>query len=182
MDLGLLDQEQHDHWFDLEPPADYKGGQKWTGRVRFGLHYMYSRTKLLTGFVNKWSLQIESEDQEYRDLKRVLKHMESPFGFIEGFQMANEADRDASSRRADFDERAESNDWFQNIPPGLWEKVEGLDPIEKNMEATVDVISVNIAQKFGYAEVPWFRFTWVLLMIYILLTVLVMFYKADFLN
>jgi Ca2+-dependent lipid-binding protein len=70
--LGLQDQEQHDHWFQLNPPADARQNIKWTGKVRFTLHYMYSRTILLTGFVNKWSLQIDNEMKEYNDLKKVL--------------------------------------------------------------------------------------------------------------
>lgn len=108
--------------------------------------------------------------------------MESPFGFIEGFQMAAEADRDAKSRQADFEERTERNDWFHNLPPGLWEKVEAMDPVERVVERQVDVISHAFAQKMGYDDVPWFRLTWMLLMIYLILTVLVMFYKADFVN
>ena len=56
--------------------------------------------------------------------------MESPFGFIEGFQMADSARREAEQRNADLAERAEKNDWVSGIPPGLMARVEALDPFE----------------------------------------------------
>jgi hypothetical protein len=40
---------------------------------------------MLTGYINMWSEQIEADEQELKDLKAVLKHLESPFGFIQGF-------------------------------------------------------------------------------------------------
>jgi hypothetical protein len=42
---------------------------------------------MLTGYINMWSEQIENEEGEIKELKAILKHMESPFGFIEGFTM-----------------------------------------------------------------------------------------------
>ena len=40
---------------------------------------------MLTGYINMWSEQIKNEEQELKDMKEVLTHMESPFGFIQGF-------------------------------------------------------------------------------------------------
>jgi hypothetical protein len=40
---------------------------------------------MLTGYINMWSEQIENEDYELKELRVVLKHLESPFGFIKGF-------------------------------------------------------------------------------------------------
>jgi hypothetical protein len=38
-----------------------------------------------------WTEQIQAEEQELRDLKIALYQMESPFGFIKGFQMEQKA-------------------------------------------------------------------------------------------
>lgn len=46
---------------------------------------------MLTGYINLWTQQIENEEAELKDLKSVLKHMESPFGFIQGFTMEQKA-------------------------------------------------------------------------------------------
>ncbi len=46
----------------------------------------------------------------------------------------------------------------------------------------VDAVSIRIAEKLGYQEVPWMRLTWVVLIIYNVLTVLVMFNRPDFVN
>jgi len=143
---------------------------------------MYSRTQLLTGFVNKWSIQIDDEVREYNDLKRVLQHLESPFGFIEGFQLKKVIDRDAQDRKDQFADRVERNDWISDIAPDLWQRVEALDPMERSLEAKVDIITEKISRKMGYDEIPWLYFTWNCLLVYLLCTCLVMFYKADFIN
>lgn len=62
------------------------------------IQYVFSKTKMLTGYINVWSEQIENEEIELRDLKTVLKHLESPFGFIKGFQMEQEAKSRADQR------------------------------------------------------------------------------------
>ena len=53
---------------------------------------------------------------------------------------------------------------------------------EKVMEAKIDIVANNLAKKYGYESVPWFKLTWWLLWIYTLLTVLVMFFRPDFIN
>lgn len=40
---------------------------------------------MLTGYINVWTEQIENEETELKDMKAILKHLESPFGFIKGF-------------------------------------------------------------------------------------------------
>lgn len=70
-------------WFDLMPQP---GTQKqWSGKIRLTIQYVFSKTKMLTGYINLWSEQIENEEMEIKELKQVLKHMESPFGYIKGF-------------------------------------------------------------------------------------------------
>ena len=44
------DQISHDEWFDLEPerPQD---AQDWHGKIRLVLHYVYSKTRLITNYI-----------------------------------------------------------------------------------------------------------------------------------
>ena len=49
------------------------------------IQYVFSKTKMLTGYINMWSEQIENEETEIKEMRTILKHMESPFGFIQGF-------------------------------------------------------------------------------------------------
>lgn len=78
----LRDQSPHDVWFDLQAENP---SLKWQGRVRCILQYVFSKTKMLTGYINVWSEQIENEEAELKDMRQILKHLESPFGFIKGF-------------------------------------------------------------------------------------------------
>jgi cell division protein FtsW (lipid II flippase) len=50
------------------------------------------------------------------------------------------------------------------------------------MEEKIDIIAVQIAKKYGYDNVPWFKLTWYVLWAYTFLTVLVMFCRPDFIN
>jgi len=54
--------------------------------------------------------------------------------------------------------------------------------VEKNLEVQVDIITEKISKKMGYDEIPWLYFLWNCLLIYLLCSILVMFYKADFIN
>jgi hypothetical protein len=60
---------------------------------------------MLTGYINVWSDQIESEELELKDMKAILKHLEQPFGFIKGFQLERDAKSRAEERDAGADER-----------------------------------------------------------------------------
>lgn len=53
---------------------------------------------MLTGYINVWSEQIENEEAELKDLRVVAKHLESPFDFMKGMQMENDAKSRADQR------------------------------------------------------------------------------------
>lgn len=45
-----LDQAQHDVWFDLQGPKP-----NWEGKIRVIIQYVFSKTKMLTGYINMWT-------------------------------------------------------------------------------------------------------------------------------
>ena len=49
-------------------------------------------------------------------------------------------------------------------------------------EKKIDEVAGDLAKRAGYDQVPWFMLTWWVLWIYTGLTMLVMFFKPDFLN
>jgi len=53
---------------------------------------------MITGYINLWTQQIDAESEELKDLKQILKHMESPFGFIQGFTMEQKAFKNQEER------------------------------------------------------------------------------------
>lgn len=71
-------------------------------------------------------------------------------------------------------------DW--EISPEMQERLDKLDVREQAVEKRVDVVSQKIAQRFGYAQVPWFKLTWYLLWVYTGLTCLIMFKREDFMD
>ena len=46
------------------------------------MHLVFSKTKMLTGYINMWTEQIALDESELKQLRSIMKHLESPFGFI----------------------------------------------------------------------------------------------------
>ncbi len=38
-------------------------------------------------YLDTWTERVQNEEDELRQLIEILAHLESPFGFIQGFQM-----------------------------------------------------------------------------------------------
>lgn len=45
---------------------------------------------MVTGYIHMYDSQIKMNQLELKDLKNLLKNLESPFDFIQGFQMEQE--------------------------------------------------------------------------------------------
>ena len=102
---------------------------------------MFSKTKMLTGYINMWSEQIDNEEMEIKELKQVLKHMESPFGYIKGFQMGNEAQSRAEDKRQEAEENKKQkalDAQTQDLPPEIIARIEAVEVHEKVLEAKID--------------------------------------------
>ena len=108
--------------------------------------------------------------------------MESPFGFIEGFQMQIKAKAKQEDRDDDLEKRKQDAllDW--DLSPEMNQRMEGLFEKEKVMEEKLDAVATNMSKKFGYSSTPWLKLTWWLLIIYTVLTICVLFYRSDFIN
>jgi hypothetical protein len=137
---------------------------------------------MLTGYINMWTQQIESEEAELKDLKQVLKHMESPFGFIAGFTMEQKAYKNQEERAAALEEKKQEALTNWEMPPAIAARMELIEVQEKAVEKKLDAVASRFAKKVGYESVPWFQLTWVLLWLYTFLTFFVLFHRPDFIN
>ncbi|TNV72186.1 hypothetical protein FGO68_gene616 [Halteria grandinella] len=130
-----------------------------------------------------WTDQIQSEDQELQDLRVALFHMESPFGFIKGFHLEQQAMTMAQHRNDEMEERKEQTlAGEMGLTPEIAARLDAMEEREHELEEKLDAVANNLALKYGYDSVPWFALTWWVLWIYTILTLLVMFLRPDFLN
>ncbi len=53
---------------------------------------------------------------------------------------------------------------------------------EKKMAKNLEVYAHGVANKMGFENVPWFQLTQFVLGIYSMLTILVLFFRTDFIN
>lgn len=163
----------------MEPP---KPGQKWQGKLRLIIQYVFSKTKMLTGYINMWQEQIALEEQELKDLRAVLKHMESPFGFIKGFQLEQNVKKNIEEKKEEVEAHKQQALMNWELSPEMQERLANLEEKEKAVEVKIDAVSKTIAEKMGYEEVPWFKLTWYLLWIYTAITIVIMTKREDFVN
>jgi hypothetical protein len=117
-------------------------GQKWQGKIRVVIQYVFSKTKMLTGYINMWSEQIENEEGEIKELKAILKHMESPFGFIEGFTMNKNGPSRGENEDDDGKKKTTPN---YELPPEIAARLEKMEVHEKALEARVDIVANTFA-------------------------------------
>ena len=76
-----LDQGQHDENFDLKPLKGTPSTQ-WHGKLRLIIQYVYSKVNMITGYIHMFDSQIKMDEQELKEMRMILKHLESPFDFI----------------------------------------------------------------------------------------------------
>ncbi len=122
------------------------------------------------------------DDAELKDLRDVLKHMESPFGFIQGFQMERKVVQNVEERQKDFEDHKKDVLVNWEITPDMQKRLDNMQVQEKAVEKKIDSVSTHIAERMGYREMPWLRLTWYLLWIYTGLTVMIMMKREDFIN
>ena len=53
---------------------------------------------------------------------------------------------------------------------------------EKKIEQNFDQVTTSIAEKFGMKTIPWLKFTYYLTLLYSMITIFVLFQRADFFN
>jgi hypothetical protein len=96
---------------------------------------------MVTGYINMYEQQVELDMQELRELKEVLREMESPFGFIQGFQMDVQVHQKAEKRVEEFEEHKQEKlmDW--EITPQMQARLDIMNEKEKDIELKVDEVS-----------------------------------------
>lgn len=115
-------------------------------------------------------------------MRQILKHMESPFGFIQGFQLQQKAKSRAEERMKEAEEHKSETLTNWDLPPQIAARLDAVEKQEKVLEAKIDEVANTFARRAGYSSVPWFMLTWWLLWMYTGLTILVMFMRPDFFN
>ena len=93
--------------------------------------------------------------------------MKKPFGFVQAYYQQEKVLKVSLS--ADPNKRLEQ----------VKEKAIAL---EKNVEHKFDEVSQKVAEKLGMREIPWFKWTYNLTIVYSIVTCFVMFHRPDFFN
>jgi hypothetical protein len=152
-DLPEIDQLRKDELYDLKPEG--------SGQIRIMLQWIYSKVKLLNDILLALRYQIHS-DRHFKAVKEeMLEDMQKPFGGFLKASLANQALAGGDLQLVDAFTR------FGTVS-------------EREKEVAKDV--ETYLKKRGLRVPKWAKATFVMTLIFLVITLLVNFYKADFLN
>ena len=148
-----IDQMKKDALYDLAPLG--------AGKIRISIQWIYSKVKLLTDILMHLRFQIYRDEHELKTRESWLVDMTNPFG---GFLKTAVTHQALSMGEKGIVEV------FMNFGTVSEE--------EKKMAKDVE----QFMQQKGFKQVKWARATFVCTVLFTIMTCLVHFYKADFLN
>ena len=150
-----IDQMKKDELYDLEPQG--------SGQIRIALQWIYSKVKLLEDILMHLRFQIAKDRRDKDWYAEQLKNLESPIkGFLKT-AMAGVAVKQGDRDLAD-----------------MFNRIGTVSEEEKQYAKNVE----NFMKEKGLAKGPvrWARCTFIFTAIFTVLTCLIHFYKADFVN
>lgn len=73
----IRDQMKHEEWFELQPQ---KKGERWQGRVRISVQWIWSRKVYFEEMAKQWQAAIDEDMEQLRALRSNLNKLREPFG------------------------------------------------------------------------------------------------------
>jgi len=64
-----------------------------------------------------WTESLDDKKKEMAELKDMLKHLEQPFGFIEGFHLGKVLEVDVQARKDNLEEKKANAGFDHDVPP-----------------------------------------------------------------
>lgn len=159
---------KHDEWFELEaPPSEMMGASRMSnssmGQVHLIVKWIFCRQKYLETGLKKLTEILREELDQLEEIRGHLNSFSLPFSKIPIEE--EDEDKDPSTERLAV--LAEGGDIFSKLV--IQEKV---------ISEKVD----QVTTRMGFTNVPWFGVALACLSVYLLLTVLTMFFRTDFFN
>jgi hypothetical protein len=159
---------KHDEWFELEvPPNELMAASRMSnssmGHVHLIVKWIFCRKKYLETGLKKLAEILREELDVLEEIRVHLSSFSLPFSQIPIEE--EDEDKDPSTERLAV--LADGGDIFSKLV--IQEKV---------ISERVDQVTVRL----GFTNVPWFSVALACLAIYLLLTVLTMFFRTDFFN
>mmetsp|Transcript_28229 Transcript_28229/g.37655 ORF Transcript_28229/g.37655 Transcript_28229/m.37655 type:complete len:196 (+) Transcript_28229:1106-1693(+) len=152
-DLPEIDQLRKDELYDLDPEG--------SGQIRIMLQWIYSKVKLLEDILLALRFQIHRDKQDKAFKEELIEDYKKPFG---GFLKATVANKALNTRDVVL------LDAFTKFGT----------PTEEEHKLAKDV--EEFIKKKGFKVPKWARATFIMTFIFLIVTLLIHFYKADFVN
>ena len=152
-DLPEIDQLRKDELYDLEPQG--------SGQIRIMLQWIYSKVKLLEDILLALRFQIHRDKHDKALKEMLIEDYKKPFG---GFLKATVANKALNTRDVVL------MDAFTKFGT----------PTEEETKLAKDVEDFIV--KKGFKVPKWARATFIMTAIFLIITLMIHFYKADFVN
>ena len=167
---------KHEDWFPL-----YLNGQE-NGKIRLVTQWIHSKVLFLSDVLRRWEETLAADSEEKARLESLLQELRSkatlmlePFGFLGGEVSREVSHQEPQAMGATLTTMIPK----VSIPPtGMMMK-----EVEKAMfESKISKAMDNYLHKIGIKDSVWWKLCFYALIIYMLMTCLVMFYRTDFIN
>ena len=147
-----IDQMKKDELYDLQPEGN--------GQIRISLQWIYSKVKLLKDILLHLRFQIHRDKKDLELKQTLLKDMKEPFSFLKA-SAAN-----ASLQIGNLD---------------LVDAFQAFGTVSEEEKQRAKDLELYLQSK-GIRNFPWARATFIMTILFTIVTCLVHFYKADFVN
>ena len=80
-------------------------------------------------------------------MRLVMKHLESPFEFIQGFHIEYKVKKEIEEEEHDYEEQKKKDLQTFELSPEMAERLEKFEEKEQEFQVKVDAVSIRIAEK-----------------------------------
>jgi hypothetical protein len=174
-DQEIADQKKTIVWRELTD----ENGNGGRGQIKLQIHWIYSRFRYFDGLAQTWGEALHADKEELERTEGDLAQMEKPFGFLSTLKSL--AIYDAEDDKSDEEENDPEKAAAAQLAKDTF-KSDSMKQREAAIVGTFENVTDGVARSIGLDGCPWYLLTIIVLWLYIIVTALACYYRADFLN
>lgn len=176
----LSDQVKVEDWFNLENP--HGGYGESSGRIRLQLWWIHSKTKLIEDRIIQTEEDIDKILGDKKYYQDKVQELREPFAWLEGATMSSQSQSKSRPSYSQFNHKEIDSDDEESKNNPIVAVVNKVGDRERLMARQFEILSDNFAKGLGLKATPWFKIMQWFNIIYMVLTLITLFLRTDFIN
>lgn len=142
--------------------------EKWQGKLRLELRWIYSRVKLIDDLIVDHKNELERTNEMKKDFQDKIVRLKKPFWWMDKSSLKEIEMGDPEALEYNNNSIARAAGVVTNS--------------ERQLSSSMNAPAQTISGLLGYSDIPWFKCLKLVTYVYIILTLLVNFIRPDFVN